>query len=258
MSALMPPLCRPKDLIFRAHGAAVPLLGGRSPHSGGRGRHGSDGNLISIKSPIATLPHRYERGPHSASELRAISLLDDHLPLEADLEAVDQDARCSQAGKLDHGLRSELKDRSERHGLEVQAYRQHVFSEIAGPEFVALWTKCIQQLGWDEMDLACIRHCRTVSCQIAMTDEAAGVRVPFDAEPFQKDKAVSNLLAKFVFALAGEAGNPARRRDSGYRPAAGLVTIHAFFQRGTSRTVSCVEQRRLPAVRPIYHGSGQR
>jgi hypothetical protein len=41
-----------------------------------------------------------------------------------------------------------------------------------------------------------------------------------------------------VLAVAGKAGNPARRRDSGYRLEAGLFAIHAFCQPGNRRTVS--------------------
>ena len=110
--ALMPSLRRPKNLIIRTDGTAIPLWDGAIGHSGGRGRHGSDGNLISIESPIATLPPLRTTAITAHRNCGRSRLLDDHLPLEADLEAVDQGARRSQAGKLDHGLRSELKDRS--------------------------------------------------------------------------------------------------------------------------------------------------
>lgn len=56
-----------------------------------------------------------------------------------------------------------------------------------------------------------------------MADEAAGVRVFLNAEAFEEDEAVSRLLAEFMFAVASEAGNPARRRDFGGRFQVGIV-----------------------------------
>lgn len=98
----------------------------------------------------------------------------------------------------------------------------------------------------------------TMPCQITMSYEVAGMCVPFDAKTFQKDDAVSGLLAEFVFAVAGEVSDPAHGGYRGRRLQDGLIAGHAFLQPVSGGSVRKDEHSPALECNPLWQRSVRR
>lgn len=121
--------------------------------------------------------------------------------LQARLEAVDEDAGRTQAGKLQGRRSAKPEHSSQRKALEIEADGRDVLAEISGADVEARHPERAEQFARDEVDLAEIGRLRIAARQISVLHERSRMRIPLDAMAARQSDGKPGRLAETMPAV---------------------------------------------------------
>ena len=121
-----------------------------------------------------------------------------------------------------------MQSRSQRKSEKVEAAGGDVFTQLARFDLESDVLELVEQLRLNEMDLPIVRERRPLLGEIAMLNEAAGMRVALDAVVGDEPDARSHGFAESVRIIATHRNDPATVAAIAWRLGAGrLVRVLA-------------------------------